>query len=90
MRDGGSNPPILYMAVYAKIKDRVADLPKDQPWQVLVHACCDKKLSLPEIAIKLGITKKALYNWINGVSEPKNDKERIINDILIEVKGYCD
>jgi hypothetical protein len=48
------------MAVYAKIKDRVAMLPKEKPWQVLVHECCKRKLSLPEIAIKLGITKKAL------------------------------
>ena len=74
------------MAVYAKIKDRVAVLPKDKPWQILVHECCERKLSLPEIAIKLGITKKALYNWINGISVPNKDKEGVINELIIKVK----
>ena len=44
--------------------------------------CCDRKLSFPKVAIELGMTKKALYNWINGVSTPSKDKEDLIDKFI--------
>jgi hypothetical protein len=70
------------MAVYGKIKDRIAGLPREHSWQILVHMCCDRKLSFPKVAIELGMTKKALYNWINGVSTPSKDKEDLIDKFI--------
>lgn len=62
--------------------------PRNRVAESINEICCAFSLTKDQLASVFGVTRKTVYNWIDGVSKPKKLTPKKMYDLLLIAKAW--